>query len=92
VYTRYLYDVMITAIGRLLNKYPCQSYLIHPEMSTPHLNLGRHGPRVHLSIRDGDIEPHPTSLHIFNIFENLVSHMNPITPVSAAREMELPIP
>jgi hypothetical protein len=91
VYARYSYDAMVIAIGSLLNKYHCQSYLIHPEMSTPHLDLavGRYGPRVHLLIRhDGDIEPHPTSLRILNIFEDFVSHINPITPLSAAQEID----
>ena len=60
-------------------------------MSTPHLDLavGRYGLRIHLSFRhDGDIELHPTSLRIFNIFEDLVSHINPIphnTPLSRPR-------
>jgi hypothetical protein len=91
VYARYSYDAMVTAIGSLLNKYHCQSYLIHPEMPTQHLDLavGRYGPRVHLPIRhDGDIEPHPTSLRIFNIFEDFVSHINPVIPLSAAQEID----
>jgi hypothetical protein len=65
--------------------------LIHPEISTPHLDLavGRYGPRVRLSFRHGgDIELHPTSLRIFNIFEDLVSHINPITPLLAAQEID----
>ena len=57
-------------------------------MSTPHLGLVV-GSRVHLSFRhDGDIELHPTSLRIFNLFEDLVSHINPITPLSAAQEID----
>jgi hypothetical protein len=80
---------MVT-IGSLPNKDPCQSYLIHPEMSTTHLDfaVGRYGPCVHLSFRhDGDTKLHPTSLRILNIFEDLVSHITSITPLSAAQAL-----
>jgi hypothetical protein len=59
-------------------------------MATPHLDLavGRYDPDVNLSIRHNGDKPHPTSLHIFNIFKDLVSHVNPKTPLSSAQEID----
>ena len=60
-------------------------------MSTSHLDLavGRYGPRVRLSFRHGgDIELHPTSLRIFNILDLVSLSHKPITPLSAAQEID----